>query len=574
MVRIEDCTLVFADTANHALVEMAIRDSIAACRFSSVLLLSDRDPKIPGVDFHRIAPINDIDDYSDTINVRLRRLVTTGHVLIAQWDGFVAEPQAWTEEFRAFDYIGARWGWYEDGMTVGNGGFSLRSAALLDRLRDLPFEAGIPEDHVICRTERPTLEKTGIRFAPEAVADRFAFERTPVPGPAFGFHGLFNFGKVLGDRALEERIEVMDGPLLDKREYTDLMTSLALSGRKAPFASMVRKLVARRDETFLRSQITEWTTGVQRDYVLALADAVQTTAAPGSRWPAVASPQRRQPKIYDCFTFHNELDLLELRFRELYDTVDQFVIVEAKQTFAGAPKPLHFMEERDRFLPFLDKVKLVVAPDFPETDNPWVRERAQRNAIALGLDKVEPDDIIVISDVDEILRARSVASLRDSPAMIAGFRVPCFYFKFNFMNVEGENFDIVPIAVRGLMAKTTTPQQIRECRGALDRYTPETRPPYVDILPHAGWHFSYIGDDAFIRHKIQSFAHQELNRDDILDGIDVPRFLAEGRDIFNRPGYRWQSVELNDYFPATLLGDRGRWADFIAEEVGGRVTWK
>lgn len=103
MVRIEDCTLVFADTANHALVEMAIRDSIAACRFSSVLLLSDRDPKIPGVDFHRIAPINDIDDYSDTINVRLRRLVTTGHVLIAQWDGFVADPQAWTEEFRAFE---------------------------------------------------------------------------------------------------------------------------------------------------------------------------------------------------------------------------------------------------------------------------------------------------------------------------------------------------------------------------------------------------------------------------------------------------------------------------------------
>lgn len=574
MVRIEDCTLVFADTANHALVEMAIRDSLAACRFSSVLLLSDRDPKIPGVDFYRIAPIRDMDDYSDTINVRLRRLVTTGHVLIAQWDGFVADPRAWTEEFRAFDYIGARWDWYQDGMTVGNGGFSLRSAALLDRLRDLPFEAGIPEDHVICRTERPALEKAGIRFAPEDVADRFAFERTPVPGPAFGFHGLFNFGKVLGDRALEERIEAMDGPLLDRRDYTDLMTNLALTGRKAPFASMVRKLVARRDETVLRSQITEWTTGVQRDYVLALADAVQTTPAPGARWPSVASPQRRQPKIYDCFTFHNELDLLELRFRELYDTVDQFVIVEAKQTFTGAPKPLHFMEERHRFLPFLDKVKLVVAPDFPETDNPWVRERAQRNAIALGLAEVEPDDIVVVSDVDEILRARSVASLRDSPAMIAGFRVPLFYFKVNFMNVEGENFSVFPVAVRGLMARMTTPQQIRESRGTLDRYTPETRPPYVDILPHAGWHFSYIGDDAAIRHKIQSFSHQELNRDDILDGIDVPRFLAEGSDLFNRPGYRWQAVELNDYFPANLLGERERWADFIAEEVGGRVTWK
>ena len=59
------------------------------------------------------------------------------------------------------------------------------------------------------------------------------------------------------------------------------------------------------------------------------------------------------PRLFDCFTFFNELDPLELRLRELDALVHRFVLVEAPQTFTGRPKPLHFKLNRDRFEPFL-----------------------------------------------------------------------------------------------------------------------------------------------------------------------------------------------------------------------------
>ena len=65
-------------------------------------------------------------------------------------------------------------------------------------------------------------------------------------------------------------------------------------------------------------------------------------------------------KFYDCFLFNNELDLLEIRLKYLWDVVDTFVIVEADTTFAGEEKPLHFKENKERFKWAESKIKHVV----------------------------------------------------------------------------------------------------------------------------------------------------------------------------------------------------------------------
>src|SRR4051812_40271897 len=115
--------------------------------------------------------------------------------------------------------------------------------------------------------------------------------------------------------------------------------------------------------------------------------------------------------LCDCFTFYNELDILEIRLRELYDVVDRFVLVEATHTHKGDPKPLHYATNRARFASWNDKIRHIVIGDLPVGDNLAAirrREMGQRNAILLGLMDAQDDDIVLISDVDEIPRKSAV----------------------------------------------------------------------------------------------------------------------------------------------------------------------
>ena len=110
-------------------------------------------------------------------------------------------------------------------------------------------------------------------------------------------------------------------------------------------------------------------------------------------------------KIYDCFTFYNEFELLELRLKSLWDVVDCFVIVEANRKHNGEPKGFNFWARQDDFKDFLPKIRFVPADlsqvPFKGTGD-WSIENAQRNAIMRGLIDAEPDDLILISDLDEI----------------------------------------------------------------------------------------------------------------------------------------------------------------------------
>jgi hypothetical protein len=267
--------------------------------------------------------------------------------------------------------------------------------------------------------------------------------------------------------------------------------------------------------------------------------------------------------IHDCFTFFNEFDVLRLRLAELWEVVDRFVLVEATRTHSGQPKPLYFAEAKDDFRDFAGKIVHVVVDDLPSGPDAWVPERFQRDAIARGLADAAPDDWIIVSDVDEIPRAAVVAELAAAPLAVVGLQMSLSYFKVNFVNIAGAAHAIWAVACR--RANMGSPQGVREARGSL------MRPDFIRscagkaaVVPHAGWHLSYLGDDAHVRQKIQAFAHQEFNRPDILEAVDVTRFLATGDDVFRRDGFRWQVVPLTDYFPAAIVADPKAYAHLIA----------
>lgn len=228
--------LSLPDVALCAVTSVALPETVRAVErcleqvaFGSALLLTDLPP--PGgwrgqFDWHHIDAINTREEYSEFILRRLVNHVDRSHVLIVQWDGFIIDASRWRPEFLQFDYLGAPWPQFDDGRTVGNGGFSLRSKRLLQLTSAPDFHCEHPEDVSICRTHRSELEERGIRFAPEPVAEKFAFERGRRT-ESFGFHGLFNFPDVFPPNDLKATLDALDPTLLCGRDGADLILELA-----------------------------------------------------------------------------------------------------------------------------------------------------------------------------------------------------------------------------------------------------------------------------------------------------------------------------------------------------------
>ena len=248
MLNLPDITLIAIDTVNHALALRALARSCDGARYARVRLLTDRLPPdvrvSPGVDVATIGPIASRDAYSEFVLKRLAPFVDTSHALIVQWDGYVVNPAAWTPEFAECDYIGARWYWQPEGFRVGNGGFSLRSRRLLDALQDPRIVLADAEDLTIGHAHRPLLESAhGIRFASEALADRFAFEAAHPIGKPFGFHGLFNFARVMPAAELAALAPLFSDAIARSPQLAQLVKNAIAAGLGAAAVALAERRV-------------------------------------------------------------------------------------------------------------------------------------------------------------------------------------------------------------------------------------------------------------------------------------------------------------------------------------------
>ena len=260
MTRLElaQVTLCAVDTRSPALAAMSLRRSMAGIDFGRVLLFThDWAPKqpLPGVDVVEIDRLRSGADYSHFVLRQLPGHIHTSHVLVTQWDGFVVEPQAWTDEFLAHDYVGAVWPEQPASRAVGNGGFSLRSRRFLAAGLDPRITEEHPEDQVMCRTWRDHLEREhGVRFAPPALARRFAFENEAPRVPTFGFHGPYNLPRFMDEPALAALLGELPDDFFRSRDARRL--ARAMLRRNMPDAVMQlqrRRLAAGRADWPMRA---------------------------------------------------------------------------------------------------------------------------------------------------------------------------------------------------------------------------------------------------------------------------------------------------------------------------------
>jgi ADP-heptose:LPS heptosyltransferase/uncharacterized damage-inducible protein DinB len=192
MINLPSITAIIIDTHNHAGAINAIRKTLKHIKPARTLFLTDMEIAIPDVEIVKIDKITSKREYSEFCIKKLNRYFNTPHVLIFQWDGYVLDGSAWSDDFLKYDYIGAPFD-YDHERQVGNGGFSLRSKRLHTVLaEDNWIDVLHPEDQSICIIYRFYLEeKYAIKFAPRDLAEKFAYECLEPISSTFGFH---NFG--------------------------------------------------------------------------------------------------------------------------------------------------------------------------------------------------------------------------------------------------------------------------------------------------------------------------------------------------------------------------------------------
>jgi beta-1,4-mannosyl-glycoprotein beta-1,4-N-acetylglucosaminyltransferase len=274
--------------------------------------------------------------------------------------------------------------------------------------------------------------------------------------------------------------------------------------------------------------------------------------------------------VIDCFTFFNELDLLEVRLQELYDNIDKFVIVEAAVTQSLLDKPFYFEENKDRYKKYLDKIvhiKIEKNECVNNDGNLWKMENFQRNYITKGVNSLGLNlhDIILISDLDEIPRKQSIQALKlvfsqeesQSPTLCS---LELDFFAY-YLNLKASNRSWVGTAACNFGTfKQYTPQSIRASKD------------YYPRLTNAGWHFSWLGGyekvyekslsciEPFDKSKLPSLEEFRQHFEDFKFSGNKFFIHLEQLDKKETPFSR---IEIDEYFPQSILDNLNKYSDYI-----------
>ena len=255
-------------------------------------------------------------------------------------------------------------------------------------------------------------------------------------------------------------------------------------------------------------------------------------------------------KIFDCFMYFDEDIVLDLRFNYLHQFVDQFVIVESRFTHSGKRKDLKFNIEN--FKEFKDKIKYLVIEDEPkgieaifENDNKYhvsrkyilnaaKRENYQRNLIENGLDNANPEDIILISDVDEIPKLENI-NFKNIKNRLIFFEQKMFYYKFNLCSKSINWIGTKACRMKDLVS----PQWLRNIKDKkyplwrLDVFFSKNKYNSINFIKDGGWHFSYLKDPKGIEKKLKSYLHH-LEYEENPIGIDkIEEMIKLKKSVYN-----------------------------------------
>lgn len=299
--------------------------------------------------------------------------------------------------------------------------------------------------------------------------------------------------------------------------------------------------------------------------------------------------KNKRQRVYDCFPFFNELDLFEIRLKELCPHVDYFVLAEARQKHSGDSKPLYFEENKKRFSEWADKIIHVVVdlPEFDKLDKlflkmkskgkgdillkmagfgrgsgRWHLEHSQRKSIINGLSHAQADDVIIVSDIDEIWNgARKMKIIKEiKNHNIVKLEIRAHFFYLNGLS-DRKGWGPKACTLKFLKTKLrSNPHYIRSPKDSfLGRFgfIPE---PF--LILNAGWHFSYLGGIDKIKEKLSSYGHVEQDNDENKNEENIKNMIEEGR-FFGKSDTKVRYIKIDQSFPKEIYENQKKYKKYI-----------
>ena len=255
-------------------------------------------------------------------------------------------------------------------------------------------------------------------------------------------------------------------------------------------------------------------------------------------------------KVYDCFMFFDENLVLELRLNLLDKYVDYFVIVESKYNHRGEVKKLNF--DIKKFKKFEQKIIYIIYDQQPsdlykfekedtkhDIDSKYIfnaykRENAQRNLISQGLKNASQDDLIIISDVDEIPNLEKI-NFNKIKNEILIFRQDMFYYKFN---LKLSNFKWTG-SKACKMKKLISPQWLRNIKDKkfafyrFDTFFSSTKYRNLKFIEDGGWHYTNMKNAKEIEYKLRSYLHHQEFEANHINLEQIEKIIKSKKAIYD-----------------------------------------
>lgn len=269
-------------------------------------------------------------------------------------------------------------------------------------------------------------------------------------------------------------------------------------------------------------------------------------------------------KIIDCFMYFDEDLVLDIRLNTLYKKVDKFIIAEATKDHAGKEKKLNFKIEN--FLKFKDKINYLVIDDLPvKVSSPkkgWhenhMRDQFQRNALERGYKEYDEEDLIMISDIDEIPNPKKIKEF-NTKNKYACFLQKNYQSKINLLNITEGNWAGTKICKKKYLK---SPQWLRNIKAKKKPFW-KIFNKEIQLINDGGWHFSFLKDPSSIRNKIVSYSHQEYNKEEFTDINLIKQKITLGEDLFNR-NIKYEKVEVDQSFPNYITENKEKFKKWMA----------
>ena len=258
-------------------------------------------------------------------------------------------------------------------------------------------------------------------------------------------------------------------------------------------------------------------------------------------------------KIYDCFMFYDEDVILDLRLNILNEYIDYFVIVESKFFHNGKERKLRF--DIEKYTKFRDKIIYIIQDNQPsgiqeilksddegtisakEINNALLRENSQRNLISQGLKMAADNDLILISDVDEIPNLEKV-KLKETKNEILMFVQDIFYYKLNRYLPNFQWF-----GTKGCLKKNLkSPQWLRNIKNKkysflrIDTFFSDKKYINKKFINHGGWHFSNLKNAEDLELKLKSYLHHRDYEVEELGKTKIEKLIKTNETIYDMFG--------------------------------------